>query len=189
MGNLFGEEATSKKVRVPIERKVANLVLNLKFAKKGRSDGWINRDSYPLLSRATEISKFPPDTIEDEYAGVAGSEVMSGVEAFLKGQGVRGISAAPRPVNTFDLFDANTWNGDSVMRSLAETLANQKLLAVKRSLPYILTEVQHLLPESGPEAVDAIRTLSENILILSKEGVSNSEIAVALFRKSQKSKK
>lgn len=49
----------------------------------------------------------------------------------------------------------------------------------------MFTEAGHLLPESGPEVLGAVRMLSENILILSKQGVSNAEIAAALFRKSQ----
>lgn len=189
LGNLFGEESAPRKVRVPIERKVANLVANLRYAKYSSSRGWINRNSYPLLARTLEMTKFPPDTVDKGEAGIVGSEVMSGVETFLKGQRVRGISTAPRPVNTFEIFDANTWNGDSVMRSLAETFKPETVIAVKRSLPTILVEVQNLLPESGPEVVGAVRTLSENILILSKQGVSNAEIAVALFRKSQEAKK
>lgn len=188
LGSIFGEESAPRKVRVPIERQVANLVANLRYTKYG-SHGWINRNSYPLLSRALEITKFPPDTVDEGEAGIVGSEVMSGIETFLKGQGVRGISTAPRPVNTFDLFDANTWNGDSVMRSLAETFKLETVLAVKRNLPTILVEVQNLLPASGPEVTAAVRKLSEDILILSKQGVSNSEIAVALFRKSQEAKK
>lgn len=189
LGSLFGEESAPRKVRVPIERKIANLVANLRYAKYGSPHEWINRDSYPLLSRVVEITKFPPDTVDEGEAGIVGSEVMSGVETFLKGQGARGISVAPRPVNTFDLFDANTWNSDSIMRSLAETFKPETVAAVKRSLPSILVEVQNLLPESGPAVTAAVRKLSENILILSKQGVSNAEIAVALFRKSQEAKK
>ena len=69
--------------------------------------------------------------------------------------------------------------------SAAETFAMDKVLAVKNSLTIILLHVQGLLPESGPEVVESIRILSENILILSKQGKSNAEIAVALFRKQE----
>ncbi len=190
LGSIFSEESKPRQVRVPIERKVVDLIENLRHAKRGSPYGWINRNSYPLLARAVEITKFPPNTVNEAEAGIAGSEVMSGIETFLKGQGIRDISSPARPVKTFDLFDANTWNDQNIMRSFAETFAYEQILAVKRSLPGILVEVLNLLPESGPELVDAVRILSENVLILSKQGISNAEIAAALFRRpSEESKK
>lgn len=182
--DFFG---TPKKVAVPIEQKIANLISSLRDVKYGFKS-WINKSTYPLLTRAITISGLPPAGLDENMAGVVGSEIMQGVEEFLKRHGVKKIPQPPVHVKTFDLFDGETWNGDSVMRSLTESFAWEKLIAVRRQLPTILMEVQSILPENGPETLQAVRILAENVLILSKQGVSNAEIAAALFRKSKESK-
>lgn len=181
---MFDEKPRAPKmVRIPIETKVSDLVISLISTRDANPRVWINRESYPLLARALEISKFPPDSVDEGTAGIVGSEIMSGIEEFLRRQGAKELIDTPRAVKTFDLFDGNTWGEASIMRSLAETFKWEQIQAVKRSLPNLLTEVQNLLPESGPEVVESIRILSENVLILSKQGISNAEIASALFRK------
>ncbi len=180
--SMFNFDHKPKQVRIPIEEKVADLVANLRYAKYG-DHGRINSGNYPLIASATRISGFPPDSLDEDSAGVVGSEIMSGVETFLKRQNVSGISSAPKPAKTFDFFDANTWNDGSVKRSFAETFFLEQVQTVRNSLPSILTEVQNLLPESGPEIVERVKKLSVDILILSQQGVSNAEIATALFSK------
>lgn len=184
LGSLFDMNKRPKKVRVPIEDQVGTLITILRIAKTGRQDAWVNRETYPLIAGALEISKFPPDSVDEDTASIAGSEIISGIEKFLRRQNITKLHPAPKPVKTFDFWDGNTWNFNSVERSFAETFAWDQVQAVKRSLPSILVEVMNLLPESGPEVTQAVRKLSEDILILSKQGVSNAEIAAALFRKS-----
>lgn len=191
--SIFDDSPAKPKTRLaPIERKVENLVSALIDAKYGRGNSWINTQAYPLLTRAVQMAKFPPDFVDvgipmasPQVGGIVGSEIMQGVEGFLRKRGMTVIPTATSPVRTFDLFDGNTWNSDSVNRSLAETFAQEKIRALKRELPDILTEVENVLPESGPAIMDSVRTLAENILILSKQGVSTTEIAQALFTKPQ----
>lgn len=132
--DIFSDKlALQRQKRVPIEIKIAELVGALKFARTGNQRGWINRTSYPLIARVSEISGFPSSATNEETAGIVGSEIMSGIGKFLKEQGVREIPRTPRPVKTFDLFDGNTWNGGSMGRSFAETFAWDQVQAVKKT--------------------------------------------------------
>lgn len=182
--DIFGEQRRPM-VQVPIERKVLDLVVELQNTRRGSKYGLVNRQDYPLLASVIEITQFPSDDVDIDTAAVVGSEIMTGLEAFLKLRGIKNVRQAQSPVKTLDLFNTDTWTTDSAMRSLAETFAMKQVLAVKRSLPSILVEVEGLLPQSGPKTVDRVRKLAEDILILRKQGVSNTEIAQALFSKTQ----
>lgn len=178
---------TDKKVAVPVESKMQNLLLELAAARQGDQSAWINHRSYPLISRILEISGFPSKTFLEGNmvsATVGASEVMVGVEEFLRRRGIYIVNPAEKPVKTFDFWDGNTWNMDSIYRSVAETNYSSQLAAVVSALPSILNQVEAILPENGPEVVAAVQKVAEDILILSKQGVSNGEIAAALFRKS-----
>lgn len=166
-----------------IEHKITKLVGDLANARMYRTSSPIDESSYPLLATVIALTEFPPQGTSSFEAGIVGSEIMSGMEIFLKRQGERNISTAPEHIEPFDFFDLNTWTGDSIVRSAAETFAGERIRAVNRNLPSILIEVLNLLPENGPEIMNTIRILAENVLILSKQGVSNAEIAAALFRK------
>ncbi len=167
---------------VPIERKVAELIVHMRGARYGHDNTWLSIKSFPLMVRGLRLSKFPPDTMVETEVAVAGSEVMQGIEGFLNREGVS-IPPAPHPVATFDIFDYETWGGDNIWRSLGETFKPEQIEAARRELPNILAEVKEVLPENGPAVIESVKTLAENILILSKQGVSNAEIAAAIFAK------
>ncbi|MBI2597340.1 hypothetical protein HYW41_04240 [Candidatus Daviesbacteria bacterium] len=86
---------------MPIERKVEGLIVALKVAKHRSPNGPINRQSHPLIARALELSKFPPDDLNEGDAAVAGSEILKGIEAYLRQEGVNGLRTAPEPAMTF----------------------------------------------------------------------------------------
>lgn len=163
-----------------IETRVRNLIIDMRVASRGDSKIWLNIETYPLISRALEISKFPPYSLNEEEAAIVGSEIMGGVETFLRNQGVDDIETPPGPVS-FDLFDLDTWY-DGAIRGVVEIFAGDRIEAVRKELPNILEQVQRVLPEDGPAAVDSVRALVENILILRKQGVTNAEIVDALSR-------
>lgn len=181
---IFSDDPAPKRRLVPIERKVEDLVAALRWARNKSPYGWINRTTYPLTSRVLELSHFPSDDLENWQVAVAGSELMHGIHKYLIREKVKNLSSPPAHVRTFDVFDPDTWGGENIMRSLGETFKWDQIEATKRELPYILTEIRNILPEDGHAVVESVRVLAENILILSKQGVSNAEIAVALFKRS-----
>lgn len=170
---LFGGE---ERVRIPIEEKIENLLEIMKLVRDGGTYLWINKDEYPLLARILPVIKFPPDSLDEGTTSIAGAEMMEGIEKFLKQQGIKNARRAPRP-REFNLLNPDTW-----MRGLAEWFVPEKLARVKNHLPEILTQAKDTLPESGPEFVNKVYTLTENIVIVKHQGEDNREIVESLFK-------
>ncbi len=103
----------------------------------------------------------------------------------MSGEQVKGLYPAPAPIKAFD-WSWETFGFDNMVRAYAEAYEGDQLARVVRELPNILREAKRVLPENGPEFLKAVNKLSLDVLILSKQGVSNAEIAAALFAKNQK---
>ncbi len=171
---LFGGE---ERVQIPIEEKIENLLEVMRLVRDGYANLWINKTEYPLLARILTIIKFPPDSLDASTAGIAGAEMMRGIESFLKQQGVKNVRTAPRP-KEFNLLSPDTW-----MRGLAEWFAPEKLARVQNHLPEILTHAKNALPENGPEFAQEVYTLAENVTILKQQGEDDKRIVESLFKK------
>lgn len=171
VGDFFGEH----REEVKIEDKVHNLLLGLRYMRDGGKHQLYTRDQYPLLNTVLPIIKFPPDTLDDDQASVAGAELMEGIHIFLKQQGVTHLMPAPK-AQEVNLFDLGSW-----MRGIAETFFGEKLERIKRGLPNVLTQVYGVLPSSGPQLSDKIYGIAENICVLTVQGQATEKIARHLF--------
>lgn len=166
---------------VSVEDRVRELLTEIMAARRGDSR-WINRENFPLVSRVLRVSGFPPDDLNISEAGIVGSELLQGIQNYLRSEG-RHVSDAPAPIKAVEFWDPETWGVDNVLRWVGEYFEPERIEAVKKGLPEILKEVKNSLPKSGFKVLEAVRTLAENVLILSKQGVSNAEIAAAIFAK------
>lgn len=173
VGDFFGEH----RGEVKIEEKVHNLLLGLRYVRDGGKHQLYTKDQYPLLNTVLPIIKFPPDTLNDDQASVAGAELMEGIHIFLKQQGITHLMPIPR-AQEVNLFDPGSW-----MRGIAETFFGEKLERVKRGLPNVLTQAHGVLPLSGPQLSDKIYGVAENISILKAQGRTADEIAHHVFVK------
>ncbi len=147
----------------------------------------IGRETHPLLARIMEGLRLPNEEMEAEfwYSSVAGAEMMSGIKQFLETSGERNLPEAPAPTPAIDLENPDTWTLDpnTIIRTWGEWKYADKIKRVKDHLPDALTQARDILPENGPELRDAVRDLAVKVLILSKQGATNAEIAAALFAK------
>lgn len=171
VGDFFGEH----REEVKIEDKIHNLLLGLRYVRDGGKHQLYTRDQFPLLNTVLPIIKFPPDTLDDDQASIAGAELMEGIHVFLRQQGVSQLMPVPRAQGV-NLFDPGSW-----MRGIAETFFGEKLEKVKRGLPNVLTQAHGVLPPSGPQLSDKIYDVAENISILKAQGRTADEIAHHVF--------
>jgi hypothetical protein len=162
---------------VSVEEKIHKLLLSLRHVRDGGDHKLYTKNHYPLLTTMLPIVKFPPDSLDEDEASIAGAELMEGIQTFLKQQGVRDVMAVPR-AKEVNLFDPGSWG-----RGLTETFASQKLERVKRGLPNVLTQVHKVLPQSGPQLSEKMYDVAENICILKAQGTSTDEIAQHIFVK------
>jgi hypothetical protein len=160
---------------MPVEEKIGNLFSLLRCGGNNRSG--INQANFPLLFALVKKFNFPPPTLSDSEAGVAGAEMMEGIAAFLRQQRIANIPPPPS-AQEFDLFDMGTW-----MRGLAETFYSEKLDMVKQRLPILLGLVLRILPESGPELADVVYGIAEKIYLLGRSGVPANEITKHVFKR------
>lgn len=172
--DFFGGEHQEQ---IKIEDKIHNLLLGLRYVRDGGNHRLYTRDKYPLLTTVLPIIKFPPDTLDDDQASIAGAELMEGIHTFLRQQGATHLMPVPR-AQEVDLFDPGSW-----MRGIAETFFGEKLERVKRSLPNVLTQAHGVLPPSGPQLSDKIYSVAENICVLKAQGRPAEEIARHVFVK------
>lgn len=172
---LFGEHTEE----VPIEKRIKNIFYGLYEIRNGRPQFYMSEADFPLLYRVLPLVKFPSEQLMEDIdtIGITGAEMMQGIEAFLRREGIRGVKNAPRP-RELDLFNPNTW-----MRTLAEWFASEKLQRVQDSLPEILSLARDILPQNGPQLETAVITVAKNIISLKKQGKSDSEIAEAMSKK------
>lgn len=177
-GTLLGEP--QKQVEIPIERRIQRLLIDMRNIRNGYTGEIIPQRDYPLITWLLENSGFPPHGMDTGEASIAGSEIMQGIEQFLK-RYLRDVQRAPKPSIGLDLFEPDTWLDGNLMRGLAETFAPEKLRDVRRALPNILEHARRFLPESGPNTRRQLQELAEDILILSKKGYTGEEIARALI--------
>jgi hypothetical protein len=183
-GGFFEDEQPRRRTEaVPIEDKIKRLIQDMRAARYSGRARTITPQAFPLLTWLLQNSGFPPDTLDEDHAAIAGSEMMQGIEIFLKAKGVGPIPKAPRPSKGLDPFDPFTWIDGDLMRGMAETFAPERLAAVRKALPGILRAAEAFLPADGPRTIKALQILAENILILSKNGKTGKEIAHALLRK------
>lgn len=171
---FFGEEFQEK---VSIEEKIKYLIMDLRYIRDGGNHALYTKDQYPLFTTICPIIKFPPDSLDENTASIAGAELMEGIETFLKQQGISGITPAPK-AREVNLFDPDSWS-----RGLAEWFASEKLERVKAGLPNILTQAYHVLPSNGPQLIKKVYDIAENICILKAQGISPEEIARHIFTK------
>jgi len=183
-GGLFGWDQIEK----PIEDKIKQLISEIRNARFGHSSGrYFDSSRHPFLAKllvnANAVGiNFPseptPSLIgpnSDEKTAIAGSEVMGGIETFLKRNNRNDIPNAPRPME-FDFF-----NPDSYMRTLAEWYSADKLERVKVKLPEVLGYVVDCIPEDPTAVSIRIYEIAEGIVNLKKQGRSDKEIAEALI--------
>lgn len=170
---------------VKVEQKISRLLraLNEFRFNNSRPDytpRWLNSRDFPLLLKLLPRLNIPSQwTSEDNIskASIAGAELMSGLETFLKQQGIKGIGPAPSP-REFNLLDPDSWG-----RGFAELFAAEKLERVKKGLPNALTQAYQALPQNGPQMADKIYDIAENVCILKVQGHSPDEIAGNIFVK------
>lgn len=161
---------------MPIEEKVQELFLGL-WDRRDRLFCNVNEENFPLLFTLMRKFQFPGPGFSASHAGVAGAELMEGIEIFLRHQGAADVPPAPPPQG-FDLLDPGTWT-----RGLAEAFFGEKLENVRSRLPTLLWLVLRILPESGPRVADAIYDIADRVYELSARGVSAEEIAERVFQK------
>lgn len=178
--DFFGFESHDEEV--PVEENIEELLTKMKDVPYGGGD-WINKDDFPLTWRLLKLSAPALRSLDPWVYSIAGSEMTQGIRTYLVNEGEKALPEAASPVRGFDLFDADTWGALNLGRAYGETFKQEQLEAVKRNLPDVLAKVKDVLPEDGTKVADSLKTLAENILILSKSGVSNSQIASALFSK------
>ena len=172
--DFFGGEHREE---VKIEDKIRNLLLDLRDVRNGFNHRLYTRDQYPLLTTVLPIVKFPPDTMNDHQAGVAGVELMEGIHTFLRQQGATHLMSVPR-AQEVNLFDPSSW-----MRGIAETFFGEKLERVKIGLPNVLTQAHGVLPPSGPQLSNKIYSVAEDVCVLKAQGRTADEIARHIFVK------
>ena len=171
--------------QVKVEQKIYNLLRSLNEARFNNSwpsytPRWLNSRDFPLLLKLLPRLNLPPQWTSEgniSNASIAGAELMSGLETFLKQQGIKGIGPAPQP-REFNLLDPDSWG-----RGLAEVFAVEKLERVKNGLPNVLTQTYQALPQNGPQMADKIYNIAENVCILKAQGHSPNEIAQNMFSK------
>jgi len=171
--NFF--EGENHQELIKIEDKIHKLLSSLRYVRDGGNHRLYSRDQYPLLAAILPIIKFPPDTLDDDQASLAGAELMEGIHTFLKQQDVTSLVPAPR-AQEIDLFNPESW-----MRGIAETFFREKLERVKKGLPHVLTQAYGVLPPSGPQMSDMIYDVAETICVLTAQGTPNEIIASHVF--------
>ncbi|MBX4209414.1 hypothetical protein KW799_01845, partial [Candidatus Parcubacteria bacterium] len=161
---------------MPIEQKIEALFHRLNHYGASQFPA-MNEKNFPLLFTLSRKFGFPGATFPYSEAGIAGAELMGGIEAFLRQQRIADIPSAPSP-QEFSLFDTGSW-----MRALAETFYAEKLDMVRGKLPGLLGLIVRILPESGPQLADSIYEVAERIHELGMLGVPSQDIAESVFKK------
>jgi hypothetical protein len=189
-GGFLGLEEVER----PIEKKILQLIQEVRSARFRDGHGrYFNSDRHPFLSKLLRVANsvginFPsaplPTLLEpnsDEKAAIAGSEVMGGIEIFLRSNSRQNIPAAPRPME-FDIF-----NFGSYMRAAAEIFNYSKLERVKAKLPEVLNQAADCIPEKPSAVAERIYEIAEDIVILKQQGRTDKEIAESLISNWKKS--
>ncbi|MDO8523846.1 MAG: hypothetical protein Q7R74_01305, partial [bacterium] len=175
--------------KTSIEEKVEQFFQELQWAQKhpeayNDTSQFLNNRDFPVLLKGLSKLNVPLASLDPYLAGVAGAEIMQGVETFLRQQGIAGIKPAPQP-SEFDFFDPLTWD-----RGILETfnslgvslgLTEDKFEQVRENLPAMLSSAHEALPTSGKELKDKIYTIAENICALHKNGHSATDIVQSMF--------
>lgn len=156
-----------------IEEKVSDLL--------SESDPFDEYQLFSGLYRILIAVNGPINHSQADTAGVVASELMSGIEQFLRAQKAPHIKSAPKPMVGFEFSDESTWNFLSIKRSLAETFAPEKLAQVKKELPTILTAAKNALPKNGFAVADAIAHIAVMVLVCCKFDTPREKIVKALF--------
>lgn len=182
-GGFLGLEEVGR----PIEHKISQLIEEVRADQFGHGRGrYFNSNRHPFLSKllvavnsvGINFPKEPEETFfgpnSDQKAATAGSEIMGGIETFLRGNGRR-VPPASRPMK-FELF-----NRDSYMRVVAEWFGSDKLERVKAHLPEVLNQTVDCIPENPSAVATRIYEIAEDIVTLKKQDKTDREIAEALI--------
>ncbi len=164
-----------------IESKIYDFISILDSAKYGQyfaqNQHWLNPIDFPILIRLLPQLGIPPNNINANEVSIAGSEVMQGIEVFLRQHGITDIPPAPSP-REFDFFDPDTW-----MRGLAETFASERLDRARDHLPFVLAHAFRAMPTDGPLLADKISGIAKSATDAYYQGVKPKDIAQAMFNK------
>ncbi len=170
------EEGFFEDTELSIEKKIEGLFIALRYNGSALFPE-VNAANFPLLFALMKKFNFPSRGFSDSNAGVAGAELMRGIENFLLQYWRDDIPEAP-PSQEFDLFNLESW-----MRGFTETFFSERLEMVQERLPTLLWLVLRILPESGPMLADSIYGIADRIHTLGKLGVSSQDIARSVFGK------
>lgn len=164
-----------------IESRISQFVSTLKSAKShsyySERSFWLHPKDFPIILKLFPSLGIPPDSVSTSDAGVAGAELMEGIEKFLRQKGISNIPPAPA-AQKFDLFNIDTW-----MRGVAEVFASERLERARRHLPDVLSNVYDTLPDDGPQFSRNAFKLMENIASESEKGEDAKDIARKLWSK------
>lgn len=137
---------------------------------------WFNKANLPLLEGLAPIVGFPPASLDRGTASIAGAELMSGLESFLRSHN---LEVPPAPQATpFDPFNLATY-----WRALAEWWDPDRLEQVKQDIPQILDFSIKALPSSGADFSQKAFQIAENIVILDQQGVPPKKVVENIFKK------
>lgn len=156
--------------RHKIEVRMHYFLGTMRSAVEGKTydSHWFNKDTFPLLTKILPIVRFPTEAMTySETVPLAASEMMSGVERFLRQEGLH-VDRAPAPSRSF-------------MRFMAEVFASGKLDEVRQALPDILSTAKRALPENGPAFSQSVNAMTENIVVLRRQGKDPKTIVDAIF--------
>ncbi len=162
------------------EDKIYHLLNDMERVRDGKSprDKYITAQECPLTTKLLPALRLPGKLSGMEAA--VGSEIMQGIEAFLRQQGVQNVRRAPEPgglnINPISWIDPMNWT-----RTMAETFAPERLEEVRESLPLILTQAWAALPEDGPALAGCIYKAAEGAITLKQQGMADKEVIDVLF--------
>lgn len=171
---LFGDTSRPK----TIEEKIQEVLRSMRMIRYGDRDysNWLTEANFPLLNKLLPVIGFPPVGLDEDETSIVAVEMMSGIETFLRREGINNISRAPEAV-AFTPLDVGTWR-----RGLAELFGRDRLDAVKSELPIILRNTMYALPTNGPEFSEKIYDLAVNVTILKAQGHDDKIIVDSLLK-------
>lgn len=195
----YEESFWSEKNEVKIEDKISTLVRVLQELKQYHEwpedtpkwiGNWLNSRDFPLTLKLLPQLGVPPVATNSDIFGIAGAEMMKGIDVFLRQhgrstldilrqQGLHDLPPVPRAAE-FDIFDPGSWG-----RGLGETFAADKIVRVEQHLPEVLNKALAAMPSDGPALANQIYLTAENVAILNKQGMSANELAQNIFTKTQ----
>lgn len=153
-----------------IEVRMRNFLVTLRSAAQGHTydTHWFNSEAFPLITKILPIVQFPSASVAySASVPVVASELMSGIEQFLRNEG-KNVKRAPKPSH-------------SLPRFFAEWFRSEQLNQAEKTLPLLLRWVKFSLPEDGPAFSESVHVLTENIVVLRRQGKDPKEIVDAIF--------